>query len=70
MTPGQVLIVSALGGLGAVLGLFGFALIALALFAAATRLLEACDAHRERRRALKDGRRRLDSFTTIDDLKD
>ncbi|MCX3059592.1 hypothetical protein [Streptomyces beihaiensis] len=70
MTPAQVLTVSALGGFAAVLGLSVLAVVALCLFAAATRLVEVHERHRHHRRALKDGRRRLETFTTIDDLKD
>jgi hypothetical protein len=65
-----VLIVAMLGGLFTVLGLFAFVLLALALYGLAMRLAEAHEQHRKRRQALKDGRRRLETFTTIDDLKD
>lgn len=66
LTTGQVLIIGAIGGLAFLVGLLLFIVAGLALYALIMRALE----WRERRRALRDGRRRLSTVRTIDDLKE
>jgi hypothetical protein len=70
LTTWEVFAVGFLGGLAATVGLALFVLLALALYAVAARLHEALAGRRERRHALRDGRRQLASLTTIDDFKD
>lgn len=70
MTEQQVLIIATLGGILGVAGTAFFILVCVGVFFGAARLIRALAARRERYRALKDGRRRLNAFTTIDDLKE
>lgn len=70
MTKRDVLIVSALGALWTIAILLAVAIAAAVLYRAIRRAHGAAAVHRERRTALRDGRRRLKTFTTIDDLKE
>jgi hypothetical protein len=65
VTPAQVFTVAALGGLAGVLGLALFLVLALIVFAIVSRLVEARDARRERRRDLKTCRA-IDALGTAD----
>ncbi|SHI66018.1 hypothetical protein [Streptomyces sp. 3214.6] len=56
MTPTQVYVVGAIGGLSMAFGLIVFVGLALAVHAAVTRLTEIHDARRERRRAARAAR--------------
>lgn len=70
MTPSQVLTVAALGGLAALLGLILFIAASLGLVAGITRLVDAHEAHRQRRRTLADYRRELDALPTTNHPKE
>ncbi|MEI5520716.1 hypothetical protein WB388_08885 [Streptomyces brasiliscabiei] len=70
MTKRDVLIVSALGALWTVVILLAVAIAAAAIYRAISRTHTTLAARRERRTALRNGRRRLKTFTTIDDLKE
>lgn len=52
MTPTQVYVLGAVGGMSAIVGLILFILLSLAFFTLSSRLIEARAAHRERRRNL------------------
>ncbi|CBG73088.1 putative phage-encoded membrane protein [Streptomyces scabiei 87.22] len=70
MTHREVLIVSAIGALWAVMILLAIAIAAAVLYRAIGRAHGALAERRAHRTALRDGRRRLKTFTTIDDLKE
>ncbi|MET9158253.1 hypothetical protein ABZX56_11035 [Streptomyces parvulus] len=70
LSPWQIFTVGAIGGMAGFVGLVLAVLLGLGLYAAVARLYDALAAHCEQRRALRDGRRRLASVTTPDDLKD
>lgn len=70
LTTWDVAIVGAIGGLAAIGGLILAVVLGLVLYALAARVYDAAADRRDRRRALRDGRRRLAAITTPDDLKD
>ena len=67
MTPHQILFVGAIGGFAALIGLVALAVLAAALYPAISRIHDACQDLRARRRTLTDYRRQLDTLPTTNE---
>ncbi|MFD4258192.1 hypothetical protein ACFWR9_11315 [Streptomyces sp. NPDC058534] len=70
LTTEQVFIIGVLGGIAGVVGLALAVALICALYLLVARIHDGLTDRREKRRALRDGRRQLATLTTIDDLKD